>query len=127
MALTTSPMTFAQGIVAVSGTSVGPVNGVNPAPVPDNCHTIIVTNPDTTGALTGLVGLGTPGGALTAGINAQQVFPGTSIALEMGPKGNRAVMDQAQVAASGLIFDAVGGALTLEITYLNTLLPGGQL
>lgn len=126
MASTPVPMTFAQGIVLASGTSVGPTGtGGAAAPVPDNCHTVMVTNPDTTGALTGLVGIGTAGGALTAGTTAQRIPSGTTRVLELGPVGNRAIMDQAQVAGSGLIFDSIGGALTLEITYLNTLRPGG--
>lgn len=120
MALTTSPLTFARGIVLASGTSVVAVNGAGAAfPVPDNCYTILVTNPDT--VKVGLVGVGTAPAALTAGINAQRVPPGATLTLSVGPIMLRGPMDPAQLLGSGLIFDSIGGALTLEIAYLSQM------
>lgn len=120
MALTITPITFARGIVAASGTSVVAVDGAAvAAPVPDNCYTILVTNPSTT--VVGLVGIGTAPTALTAGINAQRVPPSTTLTLGIGTAQRRGFMNQATVAGSGLIFDSIGGAVTLEITYLNQI------
>lgn len=121
MALTIIPITFARGIVAVSGTSViavGP-DGVTAAPVPDNCYTIMVTNPSTT--VVGLVGIGTAPAPLTAGINAQRIPPSTTLTLGIGTAQRRGFMNQATVAGGGLIFDSIGGAVTLEVTYLDQI------
>lgn len=91
------------------------------APVPDNCHTILVTNPSAT--IVVLAGIAVPPAALTAGVNAQRVAPGATVTLGMGSMsaGVRGPMDQAQVAGSGLAFDSIGGAVTPEVTYLSHL------
>jgi len=102
-------LSFATAAVAAPGTSVAPSAGV-----PDNCHSILVTNPSTTE--TGLVGQGTPGAALVAGTNAQRVGPDRTLTLGVGTDRSRGRVDQAIQAGSGLIFDATA-ALTLEITY----------
>lgn len=113
-------MTYARAIIAASGTSVVAVgaDGATPAPVPDNCHTILVTNGDT--SKIGYIGTGTPGGALTPGINAQRVPPGVTVPLPLGTAALRGFLDSASLAASSPIYDA-SAALTLEITYLNQL------
>lgn len=120
MAIATVPITFARGIVAVAGTSVQPVaaDGATPAPVPDNCYSILITNPSTT--VVGLVGIGAPPTSLTAGVNAQRVPPSSTVTLGVGTRFRRGIIDQTQVAGSGLIFDA-SAALTLEVTYLNLM------
>jgi hypothetical protein len=120
VAITIVPLTFARGIVAASGTSVIAVDGAAAAaPVPDNCYTVLVTNPSTT--VVGLVGIGTAPTALTAGINAQRVPPGATLTLGIGTAQRRGFMNQATVAGSGLIYDSIGGAVTLEITYLSQI------
>lgn len=117
MALSHVPIAFARGIVAASGTSVVAVNTAGTAfPVPDNCYEVWVTNPS--GALTGLVGIGTAPTALVAGQNAQRVASSSRVELQIGTLTNRGYIDQAAKAGSGLIYDSIGGALTLEITYL---------
>ena len=87
--------------------------------MPDNCHTILVTNPSTT--IVGLVGLVAPPAALTAGLNAQRVPPSSTVTLAVGTMKDRGPIDQAQLAARGLAFDSIGGALTMECTFLNRL------
>lgn len=116
LALVSAPITFTRAVVAASGTSVGPS-----AAVPDNCHTILVTNPSST--IVVLVGIAVPPAALTAGVNAQRVPPGMTLTLAVGsiPQGMRGPIDQAQSAGSGLAFDSIGGAVTPEVTYLNHL------
>lgn len=114
-------MTFAQAVVAASGTQVGPTNG-GAAPVPDNCHTILITNPSAT--LTLLVGIGVPVvAALTPGTTAQRIGPGQTLTLAVGTLPLRGFIDPVLLAASGLRFDSIGGALTGEITYLNQMGP----
>ena len=120
MALALAPMTFARGIVLVPGTSVVAVDGTPAAaPIPDNCYRIRVTNPD--GANDGLVGVGTAPAALTAGINSTRIAAGTFEDFDLGTIGDRGPMDQATLNGSGFIYDAIGGAITLEVTYFNKI------
>lgn len=122
MALSNVPLAFARGIIGGAGVSVVAVNsgGVVAFPVPDNCHTILVTNPDV--AKVGLVGVATAPAALTAGINAQRVPPGTTLTLSVGPIQIRGPLNEAALAGSGLVYDFIGaGGLTLEITYVCSL------
>ena len=86
--------------------------------MPDNCHTILVTNPSA--AVVGLVGRGTAPVPLVAGVNAQRVPPGSTVTLSMGPIRDRGPIDEAQAAGSGIIFDATA-ALTLEVTFVNLI------
>jgi hypothetical protein len=123
MAIANRTLTFARAVVAASGTSVVATNGGS-APVPDNCHTILVTNPSTTIVL--LVGMGVAPAALTAGVNAQRVPPGATLTLGVGIRGSmRGAMDESTDSGSGLIFDSIGGAVTGEITYENIVGGGG--
>ncbi len=87
--------------------------------VPDNCHTVLITNHSAT--LVGVVARGTAGGALVPGTSGQRIPPSTTLTLALGTRAVRGILDQAAQAGSGLIFDAVGGALTLEVTYLNQI------
>lgn len=110
MALSTSALAFTVAAVAAPGTSVSPGTAV-----PDNCHTVLITNPSAA-AVVGWVGQGAPGGALGAG-TAQRIPAGTTLSLAIGLSSDRGLFDPA--ASRGLIFDA-SGALTLEVTYLCT-------
>ena len=107
MAVATSPVTFTTAVVAAPGTSVAVA-----AQPPDNCHTILVTNPSST--LTVLVGFATAPAALTAGSNAQRVGPGLTLTLALGTSAVRGFI-------ANLVCDAIGGAVTPEVTYLNRL------
>lgn len=114
MALAFAPITFALATVAAPGTSVGPSTAV-----PDNCHTVIVTNKSLT--LFGLVGVAVPGVALVDGTNATSLLPGASITLAVQTLRHRGFLDQAAVAGSGLAFDAVGGGIVYSVVYINEL------
>jgi hypothetical protein len=112
MALSTDWMSFATATVAAPGVSVPPS-----VAVPDNCQGILVTNPSAT--VTGLYGMGVPGGPIVVGPGGGRIPPGASISLPIGTQSRRGVIDQGAQAGSGPIFDAIGGAVTLELTYLN--------
>lgn len=111
MANASSPITWATATVVAAGTSVSPS-----APVPDNCFLVRVRNPSN--AQTLLVGIGAPPGALTAGVNATAVPPNSIMDFPIGPLTRRGIVDQTQVAGSGLRFDATG-AVVGEVTYFN--------
>ena len=111
MARATSSMTHANAAVGASGTSVA----ASSEPL-DNCHTILVTNPDE--AKTVLVGLGTAGGALTAGVSAQRVPPSYTLVLSVGQINQRGAYAP---GGTGWIYDSIGGAVTAEVTYLNQI------
>lgn len=114
MALSSTWTTFASAAVAAPGTSVAPSLAV-----PDNCHTILVFN--TALALTGLIGRAIPPAALVAGTNAIRIPPLTMFTLAVQTFFYRGPIDQAQLAGSGLAFDAIGGAITFDVQYLCTL------
>jgi hypothetical protein len=110
MALSTRPFTYARAAVGVPGTAVSPNN-----PVPENCHTIIVLN---TSAVDALYSQSAPGGPLTEGIDAARIPAGSSLTLDIGEVVMRGVIDEGTLAGSGLIFDGIGGAVVLNLTYL---------
>lgn len=115
MAVQFVPLSFATAAVSSPGTSVAPS-----APVPDNCHTILIYNPD--GAQDVYVGIGAPGGAIDpASATAVLVKPQERLTLSLGTQRYRGILDQSVAAGSGLIFDASGGTPTVQITYLNAL------
>lgn len=119
MSFATSSLTHALATVAQPGVSVVPTR-----PVPDNCHTILVSNPsDATND--GVVGQGSPGGALVPGDSGRRVEPGMTVVLALGTTANRGVMNQDVRAGSGLVYDGVGGSVTLEISYVSVV-GGGQ-
>lgn len=113
MAFARAPLTYASAVVAAPGTSVAPS-----APIPDNCISITVQN---TGTKTALVGIGAPPTALVAGTNASPIASGASMVYPLGDLASRGIMDEAQLTGSGLVYDAVGGANTVIITYQNKL------
>lgn len=113
MAVARAPLTYASASVAVPGTTVGPT-----APVPDNCTGIGIQN---TGSNPGWVAIGTPGGAALGLGSATYVAAGAAVTLPVGTTANRGIMDQSQLAGSGLVFDATGGATAFAITYINAL------
>ena len=102
-----APLTYAQGVVAASGTSVALT-----AQPSDNTHTILVTNPSAT--IVGLIGQATAPAPLTAGLNAQRVAPGSTVTLGIGTISDRG-------AITDMVADSIGGAVTLEVTYENKI------
>lgn len=109
MASSSKPLLPALATVAAPGTSVSPSIAV-----PDNCTGLSLKN---TGANPAIFGIGAPGGALVGGVSGNTLRVGESISLPIGPIGLRGVIDQAVLVGSGLIFDATGGATTIEILY----------
>lgn len=109
MAVSTRPLLPALATVAAPGTSVSPS-----IPVPDNCVGLVLR---TTGANPALFGIGVPGGPLVAGVSGTTLPSGVSVSLPIGDVTLRGVIDQTALAGSGLVFDATGGATTVEILY----------
>lgn len=114
MAYAQLPVTIANAVVAAPGTSVAPS-----VPIPDNCISITVIN--TSLLLGGLVGIAVPGFALTAGTTAAPIPAGGSMVFPLGDLQSRGIMDEVQLAGSGFVYDAVGGAVTFVIVYQNKL------
>ena len=93
--------------VAAAGTSVSPL-----VAIPDNCHTVIVYNEDSTDTI--YIGTGTAGPGLTGNASVQ-VPPSSSITLSIGVKSER-------VGAYDFIYDASAGTNVIaRITYVNGL------
>ena len=93
--------------VAAAGTSVAPLIAI-----PDNCHTIIIYNSDSTETI--LAATGTAGGALGEDTSIN-VPPNSSLTLSMGSLSSR-------VGAYELVYDATGGTnIKARITYINGL------
>lgn len=111
--LATRPLTFASAVVAVPGTSVSPT-----APVPANCTSLVLLN---TGAKTLLFGIGPPGGPLTDGGDSTQIPVGVAFTIPIGDLSTRGIMDESVQPGSGIIFDAIGGPSSVDITYKNTV------
>lgn len=107
MALSPTMLSYASANVLVPGTSVA----VSTQP-PDNAHTILVTNPSPT--LDALIGNAVAPAPLTAGENAQRVPAGRTVVLGVGPGSYRGPI-------TDLVGDAIGGAVRLEVTYVNDL------
>jgi hypothetical protein len=82
--------------------------------MPDNCVGLSLKN---TGGNAALFGIGVPGGALIGGVSGNTLLSNESISIPIGDVALRGVVDQAVLAGSGLIFDAVGGATTVEVLY----------
>jgi hypothetical protein len=114
MALSTRPLSFASVAVAAPGTSVSPSVGL-----PNNCVGVVILNTSTTIPL--LVGIGAPGGALTEGVDATRIPASAAIELPVGDVSRRGIMDESVLVGSGLIFDAIGGVGSADLTYLNAL------
>ena len=93
---------------------------------PDNCHTVMILNASTTQSV--LWGVGAPGGAITPGTNGMTLLPASGQTLAVQTLPHRSLLDQAQIAASGLIFDVPGGGVVpqvIQISYLCTLGEAG--
>lgn len=109
-----SPLQFADAVVAAPGTAVVPSSAI-----PDNCTQIVIYN---RGANAALYGIAAPGvGTLAEGTNAARIPTNAALTLVIGGLADRGTMNQATVAGSGLVYDAVGGATTLDITYVCAL------
>lgn len=109
MAVSQKPLLPALATVAAPGTSVSPS-----VPMPDNCVGFTLKN---TGGNAAIFGIGVPGGALVGGVSGNTLLASESISIPLGDLSVRGVIDQTQLAGSGLIFDAAGGATTVEILY----------
>jgi hypothetical protein len=116
MAIATVPLTFAQAVVAAPGTSVAPS-----APIPSNCVAVTLLN---TSKQVVLVGIAAPGGALTEGVDCTAIPANGNFTIPIGKLSERGIMDETITPGSGLVYDAVGGAATIDITYKN-ILGGG--
>ena len=111
MALSSVPVITTGAVVAAAGTSVVPA-----VAIPENCHTVVIQN---VGAAVGLFGIAGPGGALVERVSACRLPVGASVTLGIGPASSRGVMDQAQVASSGLVYDSLFDGTTFDIIYLT--------
>ena len=85
---------------------------------PDNCHTVLIHNTHATRTL--LVGSNVLelAGAVTQGC---RVEPGTTMTIPIGSRAHR-VNQRPKTAApaqlSGFVFDAIGGAVTADVTFI---------
>ena len=108
MALSTQPIVRARAPVAAPGTSVAASS-----PPPDNCHTIVFLNRSVNVAL---IGNGMPGVALVDnGVNSTALPANATLVWEVG------VLSVRGVSLADLIYDAVGGAANIDITYLCSM------
>lgn len=105
MALAFTATSYSTAAVATPATSVA----VATQP-PDNCHTIIAFNPDPVNSA--LIGQATAPAALTGGVNATTIPPRGYATLGIGPLSERGPI-------TNLVCDAIGGAITVQVTYLN--------
>jgi hypothetical protein len=104
---TTSTYLGTTATVAAAGTSVAPLIAI-----PDNCHTLIIYNSDSTNTIYAAVD--TAGGALNADTSIN-VPPNSSLTLSMGVQSER-------VGSYDLVYDASGGTnVKARITYVNGL------
>lgn len=98
------------------GTSAGPITpGTAIAPtiaLPDNCHTVIVYNADTTNNI--YVGFIDSGATAIPIGEAVFVPPESSVTLVLGPRSSRPSLN-----GDRFRFDASGGTPTARITYIN--------
>ena len=105
MTISTNMFDATVAVVAVAGTSVVPT-----LEIPDNCHTVVILNPDATNTV--LVGMGAAGGALPAATSAP-VPTQSSLSLVVGPLNQRAS------AGTNLVFDTTAGAVNVNVIYVN--------
>lgn len=71
-----------------------------------------ILNPSTT--VDGLIGVAVAPAALTAGSNASRIPAGTTRTFTIGTIQDRG-------AITSLVVDSIGGAVTLELTYINVI------
>jgi hypothetical protein len=115
LAAATLCLTFANAVVAAAGTAVAPSS-----PIPDNCVAVTLLN--TSSTIPALFGIASAGaGTLTEGTNACRIPPGGSLTIPMGAITQRGPMDESQLAGSGLVYDGIGGAVTVDIIYQNAM------
>lgn len=118
MASATRPTTFGSLTALAAATSTAPS-----APIPDNCHTIILVNKSTTTGEDILYGIGTPGVTLVEGTTGERLAAGDKITLGIGTIRERGVMDNGTLAGSGYVYTSLSGTPNVGIIYLN--LTGG--
>jgi hypothetical protein len=113
MANSTQPVVVTSA-AAVAGSSVAPTTAI-----PDNCHTIILLNTSTN--IPVLFGQAAAGAALVEGTTGTRLPASGAISLAVGTIKQRGSMDPASVVSNGLVYTGVGGAATVDITYLCAL------
>jgi hypothetical protein len=80
------------------------------SPIPDNCHTIIFLN--RSGNLV-LIGNGAAGGALVDnGVDSTPLLANAELTWAVG------ILSERVSSLDDLIYDAIGGAANVDITYL---------
>ena len=123
---TTGPAFGLSLTVAAVGASVNwgtwkaeiPLGASQSGQFPDNCHTVLIYNTHATRTL--LVGsdvleLGAP---VTQGV---RVEPETTMTIPIGSLSNRVKQypkNGAPVQLNGFVFDAIGGAVTADVTFI---------
>ena len=96
------------GVLTVPGASAE-----LPLDVPDNCHTVLITNVDAANTI--YVQQAAAGGALAA-ISSLIVPTSGSVSLVIGPRSERP--GDINIAGNKLVFDSNPGATTAYVTYV---------
>ena len=104
MALATTTLVRTRAEIAAAGTSVAAGTAL-----PDNCHTVMFLN--RSGNIV-LIGNGAAGGALADDGTSTPLPANGSITLELG------YLSQRPTDLLDFIFDAIGGAANVDISYL---------
>lgn len=99
-------ISFSRVTVNTPGTSV-----LFPTQPPDNCDTLLVTNPSATETV--YVGFVTVPEALVPGVNSQRVFPLSVLTLGIGSVPQRDTITNLAVDATGTV--------TPEVSYVKQL------
>tara|TARA_R100000406_G_scaffold84880_1_gene68069 strand:- start:1385 stop:1717 length:333 start_codon:yes stop_codon:yes gene_type:complete len=81
--------------------------------VPDNCHTIVITNPDATNKVLFAEGVADPANPLPAA-SSTEILPTKSFNLTCGTRSVRA--DR----SFNLVYSTNAGSITVNITYVCT-------
>jgi hypothetical protein len=110
MALSLKPFIGTSATVVASGTAVEPS-----VPVPDNCHTIVCSNP---GAA--VVYLGWAPTSADFATSTPVVVPANgSVSLGIGPKSNRPATGSGGGVPDSLWVDASVNGTVVRLTYVN--------
>jgi ABC-type Fe3+-hydroxamate transport system substrate-binding protein len=81
--------------------------------VPDNCHTVVITNPDATNTVYFAEGVADAGSALSA-TSSSQILPTKSFNLTIGTKSVR------PSGALTLVYSTSAGSFNVNISYICT-------
>jgi len=110
MAISLKPFVGTTATVAAAGTAVAPL-----VDVPDNCHTVLVTN---TSLATVRVGWAPTSGAFVSG-DAALIPPGAAAAFGIGSKSERPATGSAAGVPDKLFVDATVNGTVVNLTYIN--------